>query len=125
MKKLHISYYKFFLLFIIIIAICLVKEDVAILRTLLYIIAGSVLTAKSRKEKVTGIEYFSLIALFYIDLSIFIPKLMPVRSFVHTISKIGGLYGILFFLTGTLIGYIIIPSSKSKSAIHGSEDSLL
>lgn len=125
MKKLHISYYKFFLLFIIIIAICLVKEDVAILRTLLYIIAGSVLTAKTRKEKVTGIEYFSLIALFYIDLSIFIPKLMPVRSFVHIISKIGGLYGILFFLTGTLIGYIIIPSSKSKSAIHGSEDSLL
>lgn len=33
-----------------IIAIGLVKEDVAFMRTLLYIIAGSVLTAKSRKE---------------------------------------------------------------------------
>ncbi len=125
MKKLHISYYKFFLLFIIIIAICLVKEDVAFMRTLLYIIAGSVFTAKSRKEKVTGIEYFSLMALFYIDLSIFIPILMPIRSFVNIILRIGGLYGILFFLTGTMIGYIIIPSSKSERAIHGSEDSLL
>lgn len=125
MKKLHISYYKFFLLLIIIIAICLVREDVAFVRILLYIIAGSVLTAKSRKEKVTGIEYFSLIALFYIELSIFIPKLMPVRSFINIILKSGCLYGILSFLTGTLIGYILIPSSKSESAIHGSEDSLL
>lgn len=124
MKKLHISYYKFFLLFIIIIAICLVNEDVAFMRTLLYIIAGCIFTAKSRKEKVTGIEYFSLIALFYIHLSIFIPILMPIRSFVNIILKSGGLYGILVFLTGAMIGYIIIPSSKSESAIHGSEDSL-
>lgn len=107
------------------IAICLLKEDAAFMRTLLYIIAGSVLTAKSRKEKITGIEYFSLIALIYIDLSIFIPILMPVRSFINIILNIGGLFGILFFLTGTLIGYIIIPSSKSESAIHGSEDSFL
>lgn len=125
MKKLHISYYKFFLLLIMLIAICLLKEDAAFMRTLLYIIAGSVLTAKSRKEKITGIEYFSLIALIYIDLSIFIPILMPVRSFINIILNIGGLFGILFFLTGTLIGYIIIPSSKSESAIHGSEDSFL
>lgn len=123
MKRLHISYYKFFLLLIMLIAICLLKEDSAFMRTLLYIIAGIVLTAKSRNEKVTGIVYFSLIALLYIDLSIFIPILMPVRSFINIILNISGLYGILFFLTGTLIGYIIIPSSKSEGVIHGSEDS--
>ena len=50
---------------------------------------------------------------------------MPVRNFIHRILNIGGLYGILFFLTGMLIGYIIIPSSKSESAIHGSGDSFL
>lgn len=125
MKKLHISYYKFSLLLFVMIAICLLKEDVALVRTLLYIIAGSVLTAKSRKEKVTGIEYFSLILLLYIDLSLFIPLLMPVRSIVNTIFRIGGLYGILFFLTGALIGYIIIPSSKNESTIHSSKESFL
>lgn len=125
MKKLHISYYKFFLLLFVMIAICLLKEDAALVRTLLYIIAGSVLTAKSRKEKVTGIEYFSLILLLYIDLSFFIPLLMPVRSIVNTIFRIGGLYGILFFLTGALIGYIIIPSSKKESTIHSSKESFL
>lgn len=114
MKKMNLSCYKFFLLLIVIIVICLLKEDAALVRTLLYIVAGGVLTAKSRQEKVAGIEYFSLILLLYIDLSIFIPVL-AVRSIVNTILNVGGgLYGILFFLTGALIGYIFLPSSKCQ-----------
>lgn len=45
---MNLSCYKFFLLLIVIIVICLLKEDAALVRTLLYIVAGGVLTAKSR-----------------------------------------------------------------------------
>lgn len=114
-KKIHISYYKFAVLLSIIIVICILKEDAAIIRQLLYIAAGIVLAAKVRQEKVTAIEYLALIVLVYLDISFFVP-ILSIKGIIFIILKIGGLYGIIQFLIGILMGYILIPSKILKES---------
>lgn len=112
MKKKYISYCKFFLLLVIIIVICLLKDSAAFVRPLLYVTAGSVSAAKLRQERVRVIEYLALIVLIYLDIAMLFLVIIPVKKVFTTILEIGGLYSIILFLTGALIGYIVIPSSK-------------
>ncbi len=109
MKLLNIKQKKFFLMVIILFVIVLLDLEHTLVRRILYTVAGVVLSAKTRTEKVTMMEYASLIGLVYIVISLVFPSIMPVKSFVYKILKLGGLYGILHFIMGELLGYIFIP----------------
>lgn len=112
MKKKYLSYCKFFLLLVMIIAVCLLKDSTSFVRPLLYVTAGGVLAAKVRRDKVAFIEYFALVVLIYLDVALLFPVLLPARKAFQTILEIGGLYSIILFITGALIGYIVMPSSR-------------
>lgn len=97
------------ILLIVFVIMTWLPVSASLLRRFLYILSGCVFMWRIRTEDVTIIEGISLVILVYLIISLIFPVIMPFKKIIFSILEIGGIYGILHFLTGELIAYIFFP----------------